>query len=52
MGQNRVAIVKISGLDICRDIYIGRHTRLPATKAQNAFWDFVTSIAPIKNTYI
>ena len=44
VGRDRVAIVDINGLDICRDIYIGRHTRLPATKAQIAFWDFVTSI--------
>ncbi len=44
VGRDHVAIVKINGLDICREIYIGRHTRLPSTKAQNAFWDFVTSI--------
>jgi hypothetical protein len=25
-----------------QDVYIGRNTSLPGTKAQNAFWDFVT----------
>ena len=43
VGKGRIAIIKIAGLEICRDIYIGRHTRLPATKAQDAFWEFVTS---------
>jgi DNA-binding transcriptional LysR family regulator len=41
IGRDRVAIIKISGISICRDIFIGRHTRLPATKAQISFWDFV-----------
>jgi DNA-binding transcriptional LysR family regulator len=37
----RVAIVRVHGLEICRDIYIGHNNRRPATAAQSAFWDFV-----------
>jgi DNA-binding transcriptional LysR family regulator len=38
-----VAIVKVLGLTLEREIYIGRHARRPATIAQAAFWDFVRS---------
>ena len=41
--QNKVAVVKIRGIDICRQIYIGRNNRRPATGAQTAFWNFLTS---------
>jgi DNA-binding transcriptional LysR family regulator len=44
LGHDRIAPIKVSGLDIKRDIYIGRHTRRPATKAQKAFWDFIISL--------
>ncbi len=49
IGRGHVATVNIAGVDIIRAIYIGRHTRLPATKAQIAFWNFATSleISPI-----
>ncbi len=44
IGQERVAVIPVKGLDMCRKIYIGRHTRLPATKAQIAFWNFATQL--------
>jgi len=40
--QGKVAEVKVRGLDICRQIYIGRNSRRPATGAQAAFWNFLT----------
>jgi DNA-binding transcriptional LysR family regulator len=39
--SSRVARVKIKGLTMQQDIYIGRHKRHPATVAQTAFWEFV-----------
>jgi DNA-binding transcriptional LysR family regulator len=39
----KVAEVKIRGLDICRDIYIGHNVRRPATGAQTAFWNFLNA---------
>jgi DNA-binding transcriptional LysR family regulator len=42
--KDRVAIVRVRGLEICRRISIGRHTRRPATTAQAAFWEFIQSI--------
>jgi DNA-binding transcriptional LysR family regulator len=39
--SGRVAPVKIKGLTMQQDIYIGRHNRHPATVAQTAFWNFV-----------
>jgi DNA-binding transcriptional LysR family regulator len=39
--SGRVAPVKIKGLTMQQDIYIGRHKRHPATVAQTAFWNFV-----------
>jgi DNA-binding transcriptional LysR family regulator len=41
LSQGKVVPIRIKGLNICRHIYIGHHTRRPATRAQNAFWDFV-----------
>lgn len=41
--QDRVARVNVRGLNIQRDIFIGRHTRRPATVAQTAFWEFISS---------
>jgi DNA-binding transcriptional LysR family regulator len=41
--KDGVAIVDVRGIDVSQDIFIGRHTHRPATAAQNAFWDFVTS---------
>ena len=40
--HDRVALVNVHGLHIQRDIFIGRHTRRPATVAQTAFWDFIS----------
>ena len=40
---NKVATVRVRGLDICREIYIGRNTRRPATTAQAAFWGFIST---------
>ena len=41
--SEKVAQVNIHGMDICRTIYVGRNSRRPATRAQTAFWDFLTS---------
>lgn len=35
---NQVASVKINGLELSQDIYVGQHRRKPATSAQVAFW--------------
>jgi hypothetical protein len=40
--QGKVAPVKVRGLRLYQDIYIGCNTGRPATKAQTAFWSFVT----------
>lgn len=40
----RVARLKIRGLDLQREVYLGRHTRKPATNAQTAFWDYIQSL--------
>ncbi len=40
--QGKVAQVRVRGIDICRQIYIGRNSRRPATGAQAAFWNFLT----------
>ena len=39
--SNGVAIVNVKGLNIEREIFIGRHPRRPATAAQSAFWEFI-----------
>lgn len=41
--QDKVSVVRIRGIDICRQIYIGRNNRRPATGAQTAFWNYLTS---------
>jgi DNA-binding transcriptional LysR family regulator len=43
LGRDRVACIEIDGLNISRDIYLGRNIRRPATIAQNAFWAFLHS---------
>jgi DNA-binding transcriptional LysR family regulator len=43
LSRGQVAPIKIKDLEICRDIYIGRQTRRPATTAQTAFWNFIQS---------
>jgi DNA-binding transcriptional LysR family regulator len=44
LGQDRVVPIKINGLDIYRQISIGRHIGRPATRAQEAFWNFITGL--------
>jgi DNA-binding transcriptional LysR family regulator len=47
---DRVATLQIRGVELTRDIYLGRHKRRPATTAQSAFWEFVDSLEkPITN---
>jgi DNA-binding transcriptional LysR family regulator len=41
--KGKVAEVRIRGIDICRQIYVGRNNRRPATGAQIAFWNFLNS---------
>jgi DNA-binding transcriptional LysR family regulator len=40
----KVAEVRVRGLKICREIYIGHNQRRPATGAQTAFWNFLTAL--------
>lgn len=40
---DRVATVRVRGLDIEREIHIGLHARRPATVAQRAFWELIRS---------
>jgi DNA-binding transcriptional LysR family regulator len=42
--KDRVAPIHVQGLQLKREIYIGRHNRRPATSAQTAFWEFITQI--------
>ena len=42
--KRRVAPIKIHGVSICRDIYIGQQICRPATAAQTTFWDFICSL--------
>lgn len=44
IGGKKVAEVGIIGVEVCRDIYIGRHARVPISKAHIAFWDFVNDL--------
>lgn len=41
--KGKVADVRVRGMDICREIHVGRNSRRPATNAQNAFWNFLTT---------
>jgi DNA-binding transcriptional LysR family regulator len=40
---DKVAYIRVRGVDICREIYIGRNIRRPATSAQTVFWSFLSS---------
>lgn len=44
--SGKVAEVRIRGIDISRQIYIGRNSRRPATGAQTAFWEFIKTTNP------
>ena len=55
--SGRVALVKIKGLTMQQDVFIGRHKRYPATVAQTAFWEFVQeskskSLAKLRQTAV
>ncbi len=41
--KGKVADVRIRGMEICREIYVGHNSRRPATNAQTAFWNFITA---------
>jgi DNA-binding transcriptional LysR family regulator len=41
MSVKNIRVIKIKGIDLHQDIYIGQSWRRPATSAQTAFWDFV-----------
>jgi len=45
LGQGRVVPIKVRGLDIFREIYIGHNTSQISTVAQNAFWEFIKSLS-------
>ncbi|MCI0577942.1 MAG: LysR family transcriptional regulator [Chloroflexi bacterium] len=42
LAHGSVARVRVRGLSMNQDIFIGHYTGRPATQAQTAFWDFVT----------
>ncbi len=44
LGLKEVIPIRVNGLEIIRDIYIGRNTIQPATIAQNTFWEFIKSL--------
>jgi DNA-binding transcriptional LysR family regulator len=44
LNPGQVIPIKVRGLEINREIQIGRHTRRKSTTAQDAFWEFITSI--------
>lgn len=50
MGDGRIHVIEIEGLEIYRDIFFGRHNQHSYSKAQNAFWDFITSISMNQNS--
>lgn len=39
---NQVAAVKIEGMELSQDIFLGQHRRYPGTTAQLAFWKMAT----------
>jgi DNA-binding transcriptional LysR family regulator len=48
--NKKVAEVRIRDMDISREIYIGRNSRRPATGAQTAFWNFLTTENPLADS--
>lgn len=46
MRKGNIVPIKIRGLDICRDIYIGHHTNRLVTAAQTAFWELIQNLEP------
>lgn len=45
LGLTGVSVIKLNGIKIYRDIYIGRNLSQPTTVAQNTFWKFILSLA-------
>lgn len=43
--REKVVPIEVEGIDICRDIYIGRNTGSSTTNAQSAFWEFITKLS-------
>ena len=39
--KNNVCPIRVRGLDIQHEVFVGRNTRRPATTAQEAFWQFI-----------
>lgn len=50
--KNRVAPVRVCGLDITRKIFISRNIRRPATTAQNVFWEFINNVDANSNDWL
>ncbi len=44
INRERVAVIRIAGVEICRDIFIARNTKYPPTRAQLAFWEFIANL--------
>ncbi len=42
--HGKVAEVRVRGMEVCRQIHIGRNSRRMATNAQKAFWEFLTTM--------
>lgn len=52
LHRQGIATISVRGLNICRDIYIGRHKRRASTAAQIAFWTLIAELhPPIKAEY-
>ena len=43
LALENVAVVRIDGANLQRELFFGRHVGRPATTAQNAFWKFVAT---------
>ena len=46
LQRKGITIITLQGLNICREIYIGRQKRLPSTAAQTAFWNLIDNLNP------
>jgi hypothetical protein len=41
IALGRVVEVAVEGMELTRNIYLARNRRLPLTRAQEKFWEFV-----------
>lgn len=48
LAKGNVAPIQIRGVKIEREIFVGRHTRKPATIAQRAFWKFFNQVTSLE----